>query len=102
MNGGRRWVRVTYLVLEDLAVTHSLSLYSDRVRRDYETVKAILSETPRGNPRFSAITEGVTPRGQTFYQYLDGVLPVILQYRVFEPDVPGQRGLVWIASAVAY
>ena len=91
-----------YLVLEANGVTLTLSAYSDKVRRDYETVKSILHETPRLNPLFPAITEGVTPGGLRYYRYLDGLLPVVLQYRVFDADNEWQRGLVWIARALPY
>lgn len=91
-----------YLVLEDPSVALILSLFSEAVRRDYSTVKSILQDTPRQNRLFSAITEHTSPGGLRYYQYLDGLLPVILQYRVFDADNDWQRGLVWIARAHQY
>ena len=91
---------MNYLVLEPPAVTLTINSYSGAVQRDYSTVKSILAATPRGNPRFTAISEDVSPGGRTYYQYLDGVLPFILQYRVFDADNDWQRGLVWVARAL--
>jgi hypothetical protein len=90
---------VKYLVLEDPQVTLTVNGFSTKVQRDYLTVKAILSETPRGAPRFTAVTEGYFDSGLRYYQYLDGVLPFVLQYRVFDADNDWQRGLVWISDA---
>ncbi len=91
-----------YLVLEAPQVTLTLSGYSDLVQRDYRTVKSILSDTPRLNPQFAAITEGIFPSGLRYYRWLDGLLPVVLQYRVFDADNHWQRGLVWVSDAMPW
>ena len=59
------------------------------------------SPTPAwGHRDFVAITEAESQQGRRYYQYLDGIVPVILQYRVFDPDNDWQPRLVWIARAL--
>ena len=63
-------------------------------------MRSILAENPY---HFRVlIQKNVDGRGRTFYQYYDGVIPLVFSYRIYPPEeewVPGQAGFVAITRA---
>lgn len=46
------------------------------------------------------ITRHEDTSGRTVYQYLRSTFPLLIQYYVYESDVTGAPGFVWIARAL--
>ena len=82
---------------EVLDAVHSLS---PALQDFFSQVVSILEETPY---RFhELIQRAIDGQGDVFYQYYDGVIPLVFIYRVYPPQdewSPGQPGLVWIRKA---
>ncbi len=91
-----------FRIVPDQDVLDAISLLSPALQSWYSTqVAPILEDDPHPYIGFPLIKEYLAPDGRPFYEYYDGVLPLILQYRVFESDAPDERpGMIWLAAAV--
>jgi len=66
----------------------------------FEQVRSILSETPYHFR--DVIQKNIDSAGRVFYQYYDGVIPLVFTYRVYPPEedwIPGHPGYVPITKA---
>jgi hypothetical protein len=63
-------------------------------------VFSILAQDPFPSPRFGDIIAFRDSAGRQFFEFYDGILPLVLRYRVYRPDIEGQSGMVWISAAI--
>lgn len=63
-------------------------------------LKNELSKDPYPRPNSNMITRHEDTSGRTVYQYLRSTFPLLIQYYVYESDVTGAPGFVWIARAL--
>jgi hypothetical protein len=65
-----------------------------------EQVRPILSESPYGYR--DLIQTAHDSRGRRFYQYYDGIVPLVFLFRVYPDEdrwAPGERGFVYVFKA---
>jgi hypothetical protein len=81
-------------------VIDALSRCSPAQQDFFRHVRSILQENPY---RFrDVIQRNVSGDGRVFYQYYDGIIPLVFLYRVFPPEEnwdEGQPGYVFIRRA---
>jgi hypothetical protein len=92
---------VKYKVVPAPAVTLAVSFLSDSLQWFFKNqIIPILEDDPYPSPMFPLIEERTGDDGRAFYQYFDGIVPLVFQYRVYRSDVDWQPGLVWLAYAL--
>ena len=89
---------MSFTVQPDPRVRLAVSRLTRPQRAFFEQVLAILKENPY---RFRDLVQRcVWADGRVFYQYYDGVIPLVFLYRVFPPEEsdwePGEPGFVYI------
>lgn len=72
-----------FIVDPSAQVLEALARLKPAERRWFTEIRSILAENPY---RFrDIIQQNIDARGRIFYQYYDGVLPLVLLYRVYPP-----------------
>jgi hypothetical protein len=91
---------VSYVVVTAPRVSLTVSRYSASHQAHFRAIVRILADNPYPSPDFAPIEERTSREGRRYFQYFDGIVPLVLQYRVYEPDVDGQSGVVWLSRAI--
>ena len=91
---------MSFVVIPAHSVTFAVSVLHSATQGFYPQIISILEENPYPSPRFAPIEARRDRRGRTYYQYFDGIVPLVFQYRVYTHDLDPQMGMVWIARAL--
>jgi len=91
---------VNFVVLPAHQVTLTVSRYSTALQDHFKRIIHLLEEDPYPSRPFGDIEAFRDSRGRDFYQFFDGIIPVVFQYRVYTPDVYLYKGLVWVSLAI--
>ncbi len=91
---------MSFKVEQDLRVVQTVSRLSKPIQDFYLQVLSILEENPY---RFrELIHRNIAADGRVFYQYFDGIIPLVFLYRVIPPAEEwseGDPGFVYIFEA---
>lgn len=82
-------------------VEQAVSELAPPLQWHFTQIVEILIEDPFPHPKFYPIKEFWLVGGPNFYEYFDGIVPLVFQYRVYTSDVEGVRGMVYISKAIA-
>ena len=91
---------MSFVVVSDLPVLQVVSTYSEPLRYHFQQICTLLAENPYPSRKFAPIRETTDANGRTFYQYFDGIIPVLFHYRVFETAPESKQGLVYISKGI--
>ncbi len=90
-----------FRTIPDPGVTLAVSFLTPAQQQFYrQQILPALEDDPFPVDRSSLIESRIDDDGRVFYQYYDGIVPLVFQYRVFLADVDSQPRFIWVAVAM--
>ena len=91
---------MSFVVVQAQQVNLAVSDLSDAMRYQFRQIVSLLASNPYPSDDFSPIEARTGTDGREYYQYFDGIVPLVLQYRVYAHDAVSNEGMVWLARAI--